>query len=205
MELRGWMNGRWRGGFGLWADFRYGFQLKGTTERRVFDPGFTFTPLSSQVKLDWNPGDYRFLELAPWYRVAESMTLLAGYRYHRKGPDTFSARRRRRHGARASGNRAGSRDPGAASAKRPPGRLMVGMVYNRATPTWDGSTGRPLEMRLVYRQVVGGRGGNVPNAGSLEVGFRFFAGVMGRGVTHWRQDPGRQSLAAPQQLQRMIE
>lgn len=45
VELRGWMNGRWTGRFGLWADFRYGIQLPGTTERRVFDPNFTFAPI----------------------------------------------------------------------------------------------------------------------------------------------------------------
>ena len=180
VELRGWLNGRWRGGFGLWADFRYGIQMKGTTERRVFDPDFTFAPLSSQVKLDWDPGDYQFVELAPWYRVAESMTLLAGYRYHRKGHDTF---------ALAAGDGTEPAPEGNAPdpeilvplSEASSSRLMVGMVYNRAVSTRDGRPGRPLEIRLVYRQVVGGRGGNIPNAGSIEAGFRFFAGLWGEG------------------------
>ena len=178
LELRGWLNGRWRGGFGLWADLRYGIQLKGTTERRGFDPDVTFAPLSSQIKLDWDPGDYHFVELAPWYRVAESMTLLAGYRYHRKGRDTFSV---------AAGD---GTEPPAGDARPDPellvphseassSRFMVGMVYNRATPTLDGNRGSPLEVRLVYRQVVGGSGGNVPKAGSIEAGLRVFARLWG--------------------------
>jgi len=178
VELRGWLNGRWHGSFGLWADLRYGIQLKGTTVRRVFDPDVTFAPLSSQVTLDWDPGDYQFVELAPWYRVAESMTLLAGYRYHRKGRDAFSV-------AADDATEPPTGEPAPDPAILVPhseassSRLMVGMVYNRAVPTLDGRTGRPLEIRLLYRQVVGGSGGHVPNAGSLEAGFRFFAELWG--------------------------
>jgi len=180
VELRGWINARWQGRLGVWADFRYGIQLKGNAERRVFDPDFTFAPLSSQVKLDWDPGDYQSLELAPWYRVAESMTLLAGFHHYRKGRDSF---------ALATGD--ATQQPPAGPVPDPEilvphsevssSRLMVGMVYNRATPTWDGKTGRPLEIRVVYRRVVGGRGGNVPNSGAMEAGFRFFAGLWGEG------------------------
>lgn len=180
LELRGWLNGRWHGGFGLWADVRYGIQLKGTTVRRVFDPDVTFAPVSSQIELDWDPGDYHFVELAPWYRVAESMTLLAGYRYHRKGRDAFSV-------AAADGA-----EPSAGDAAPDPeilvphsesssSRFMAGMVYNRDMPTPDGSRGSPLEVRVVYRQVVGGGGGNVPKAASIEAGFRFFAKLWGEG------------------------
>ena len=178
VELRGWLNGRWHGGFGLWADLRYGIQLKGTTVRRVFDPDVTFAPLSSQIELDWDPGDYQVVELAPWYRVAGSMTLLAGYRYHRKGRDAFSV--------------AASDDttPPAGDAAPDPeilvphsesssSRFMVGMVYNRDIPKLDGSRGRPLEIRVTYRKVVGGGGGNVPKAGSIEAGFRFFTKLWG--------------------------
>ncbi len=178
VELRGWMNGRWTGRFGLWADFRYGIQLPGTIERRVFDPNFTFAPMSSQLRLDWNPGDYQFVELSPWFRVAESITLLAGYRYHRKGRDSFA---KSVGDAAGPAQAAGAPDPeilvphsGASSS-----RVTFGMVYNRAVPTGDGATGGPLEIRLLYRGVVGGSGGNVPKTGAIEAGFRFFRGLWG--------------------------
>ena len=178
VELRGWMNGRWTGRFGLWADLRYGIQLPGTTERRVFDPNFTFAPMSSRLQLDWNPGDYQFVELSPWFRVAESLTVVAGYRYYRKGRDSFV---KSAVDATGSVQPAGAPDPeilvphsGASSS-----RVSFGMVYNRAVPTQDGGTGGPLEIRLLYRGVVGGSGGNVPKTGAIEAGFRFFKGLWG--------------------------
>ena len=197
VEVRGWMNGRWGGRLGLWADIRYGVQMKGTTERRVFDPALTFTPLHSQLRLDWDPGDYQFLELSPWFQVAETIRLLAGYRYVRKGQDAFAmavpevtetvAEGADAGGGGASGGRTGlpgSRvmpDPeilvpesGASSS-----RVMLGLFYNRAASVRDGIRGRPLEIRVVFREVVGGSGGNVPNARSLEAGFRFFVEVWG--------------------------
>ena len=176
LELRGWLNARWRGGFGLWADLRYGVQLKGTTERRVFDPGVTFAPLSSQAKLDWDPGDYQYVELAPWYRVAGSMTLLAGYRYQRKGRDSFAVA-----DSTPPGRPAPDPDILVPHSEASSGRFMFGAVYNRAVPTPDGGAGRPLEVRLVYRKVVNGSGGDVPNTGSIEAGFRFFAALWGEG------------------------
>ena len=178
VEVRGWMNGRWTDRFGLWADFRYGVQLPGTTERRVFDPNFTFAPMSSQLQLDWDPGDYQFVELSPWFRVVESMTLVAGYRYYRKGRDSFTRSATVETG---SAQAAGAPDPeilvphsGASSS-----RVTFGMVYNRAVPTADGATGGPLEIRLLYRGVVGGSGGDVPKTGAIEAGFRFFRGLWG--------------------------
>ena len=178
VEFRGWMNGRWGGRFGLWADFRYGIQLSGTTERRVFDPNFTFAPMSSQVALDWNPGNYQFVELSPWFRVARSMTLVTGYRYRRKGHDTFAIATGDGNGSTLAGD---APDPeilvphSSASSSR----VTFGMVYNRAVPTGDETTGGPLEIRLLYRGVVGGSGGNVPKTGSIEAGFRFFRGLWG--------------------------
>ena len=178
VELRGWMNGRWGGRFGVWADFRYGIQLQGTTERRVFDPDFTFAPMSSQVQLDWNPGDYQFVELSPWFRVAESMTLVTGFRYRRKGRDSFALATGDANGAAVT---ADAPDPeilvphSSASSSR----VTLGMVYNRAVQAPDGTTGRPLEIRLLYRGVVGGSGGNVPKTGSIEAGFRFFRELWG--------------------------
>lgn len=178
VEIRGWMNGRWTDRFGLWADFRYGIQMPGTTERRVFDPNFTFAPMSSQLQLDWNPGDYQFVELSPWFRVVESMTVVAGYRYYRKGRDSFTRSAPVETGSLEA---AGAQDPeilvphsGVSSS-----RVTFGMVYNRAVPTWDGTTGGPLEIRLLYRGVVGGSGGNVPKTGAIEAGFRFFRGLWG--------------------------
>ena len=182
VELRGWMNGRWAGRFGLWADVRYGIQLPGTTERRVFDPNFTFAPMSSQLELDWNPGDYRFLELSPWFRVVESLTVVTGVRYRSKGRDSFT--RAAMTEAETETETAGAADvPDPAilvpHSSASSSRITFGMVYNRDVPTREGTTGGPLEIRLLYRSVVAGSGGNVPRTGAIEAGFRFFLGLWG--------------------------
>ena len=177
VELRGWMNGRWPRGLGLWADLRYGLQIGGTTERRVFDPDFTFAPASTQTMLDWNPGDYQRIELTPWVRISDGLTALVGYSFFRKGEDSFSVRASQ------------GPDPAPAPPADPsiliPGtgvsasRLLLGMVYNRAAGEYKGIAGDPLEIRVVFRRVVGGSGGAVPRETSLEVGFRFFRGIWG--------------------------
>ena len=104
---------------------------------------------------------------------------MTGWRYNRKGRDGFT---RAAAGAGTGGATAGGApDPeilvphsGASSS-----RIALGMVYNRAVRAPDGTTGGPLEIRLLYRGVVGGSGGNVPKTGAIEAGFRFFAGLWG--------------------------
>ena len=176
VEFRGWMNGQWRSVFGLWADLRYGAQIGGTAERRVFDPSVTFAPLASQIRLDWDPGDYQSIELSPWYRISGGLTALVGYRFLHRGEDSFALRA----------------DPEATAPATPPdpdilvagtgfsaSQLMLGMVYNRAGAEHNGVAGDPLEIRLVYRRVLGGSWGAVPRESSLEVGFRLFRGIWG--------------------------
>lgn len=177
VELRGWMNGHWRRGFGLWADVRYGLQAGGATQRRVFDPGHTFAPASSLATLDWNPGDYQRIELTPWLRISDGLTAMAGYRFFRKGEDSFSVQ---------TGDEI---DPAPSAPLDPailvPGtgfsasHLLLGMVYNRSAAEYKGIAGDPLEIRVVFRQVVGGSGGAVPRETSLEVGFRLFYSIWG--------------------------
>lgn len=177
VELRGWMNGHWPRGLGLWADLRYGLQASGTTERRVFDQGVTFAPAASRASLAWNPGDYQRLELAPWLRLADGLTVLTGYRFFRKGEDSFSIR-------------AGDAPEDVSSTPGDPvllvpgtgfsaSHVLLGMVYNRSAAESDGIAGYPLEIRAVFRQAVGGSGGAVPRETSFEVGFRLFYGIWG--------------------------
>ena len=179
VELRGWVNGQWALGFGLWADLRYGIQVGGGSERRVFDPAAPFAPLSTQAQLDWDPGDYQVIELSPWYRISDGLSALAGYRFFRKGEDSFALRPRTEP------------DPATSPASAPdpsilvPGtgysasHLLLGMVYNRSAADQGGTPAAPLEIRVVYRQVVGGSNNDVPREASLEVGFRLFRRIWG--------------------------
>ena len=91
IELRGWMNGR-RGALGLWADLRYGLQLQGTTERRVFDQSFALAPHNTLRRLSWNPGDYQFIELAPWYRQLRRLQFWPATGISERGETAFLLR-----------------------------------------------------------------------------------------------------------------
>lgn len=183
VELRGWMNGRWRGSVGLWADFRYGTQLQGSTVRRVSDPGIAFALRSTETALDWRPGDYQFLELSPWYRITDAMSVVGGYRFFRKGEDSFSlpvfVPVDETAAARVAGPTANDPSvlvPGSGGSAS---QALLGMVYNRGAYLGDdGVAGDPLEIRVMYRRTIGGSGG-MPVAESLEVGFRFFVGIWG--------------------------
>ncbi len=202
IEVRGWVHGRWGRSFGLWADARYGLQMTGSTVRRAFDPVATFAPRATEMTLDWTPGNYLAVELAPWYRLAGPVAVVGGYRFFRKGEDAFQAaavavaeEEAAGGGVRALGTgtaarrrgasgRAGSRTvrrvgdpsilvPGSGASL---GELLIGMVYDRAGAVEGGERGRPLEIRAIYRRAAGGSGAT-PVSQSLEVGFRFFARI----------------------------
>ncbi len=195
VEVRGWMNGRRGGRFGLWADLRYGLQMEGSTVRRVFDPGRTFAPRSSEAALDWKPGDYQFVELTPWYRITAPLTLTAGYRFFRKAEDAFSLsaavedEEEESAAGTAAAGPSGPADPeilvpGSGGSV---GQAMLGMVYNRGAYLGeDGASGEPLEIRVIYRRAVGGSG-EMPVSQSLEVGFRVFTGIWGWGAPDSRE------------------
>ena len=202
IEMRGWVNGRWGRSFGLWADARYGVQMTGSTARRVFDPATTFAPRATETTLDWTPGNYLAVELAPWYRLAEPVALIGGYRFFRKGEDAFAvaavvvaqeeaagggveglsggAAAPTRGAVAAGGDRAarGAADPSilVAGSGASLGELLIGMVYDRTGAEEGGERGRPLEIRAIYRRAMGGSGAT-PVGQSLEVGFRFFARI----------------------------
>lgn len=183
VEARVWMNGRWRGRVGLWADVRYGLQMPGSTLRRVFDPGVALAPRITEATLDWNPGDYQFVELSPWYRVTDPLAVTAGYRLFRKGEDSFSVPAvvvvdEGTAAARARQDDPAILVPGSGGSV---GQALLGMVYNRGAYVGeDGVAAAPLEIRIIYRRAVGGSGA-MPVSQSLEVGFRLFVGVWGAG------------------------
>ncbi len=181
IEARAWINGRWRGRLGLWADVRYGVQMPGSTVRRVFDPAVALAPRVTEVALDWNPGDYQFVELSPWFRIADPLTITAGYRLFRKADDSFSLPTVVVVDEEAAPAPAQQVDPqilvpGSGGSV---GQALLGMVYNPAAHVADdGAPGAPFEIRAIYRRAVGGSG-LMPATHSFEVGFRLFVGVWG--------------------------
>lgn len=183
VELRAWTNARLGTRLGLWTDLRYGVQLGGATVRRVFHPAFAMPPGRTQLRLEWDPGDYVIVEAAPWYRPAAPLTLFAGLRYYRKGRDAFAlAAAPPVEGAEGApqSTPAGLPDPDvlAETGIWSSSRVVVGFVYAQSPDSEHGLFGQPLEVRTTYRRVVAG-GGGAPAASSLEVRFRIFVGLWG--------------------------
>lgn len=180
--FRGWTNARWGARFGVWTDVRYGLRLAGTTERRVFDPYFLVPPAGVQRPVRWDPGDYQVVVVAPWLKLADDLAALAGYRYFRKGADSFS-----RVGADAPGEEPAEPldlSPLAWGSETTAGQVHVGGVFRRGrapagSPIW------PTEVRATYRRVVSGTG-IVPVTGTFEVRLRFQAALWGRAETRQR-------------------
>ncbi len=184
IEVRGWVHGRGPGSLGIWAEALYGLQMTGSTVRRVFDPAATFAPRATETTLDWTPGNYLAVELAPWYRLAEPLAIVGGYRFLSKGEDTFSISMSGQAEATEGGGGATTASrtrqesdpsilvPGSAASLS---ELLFGMIYRQGGAAAHGEEGgRPLEIRVIYRRALGGSGAT-PAGGSLEVGFRFHA------------------------------
>ncbi len=182
IEVRGWANGQWGARLGAWAEVRYGAQLPGAAERRVFDPYYWIAPAAVQRQLSWNPGDYQAVAVSPWFRLADDLTVLAGYRYFRKGRDSFSL---------ASADDSEGNEPPAGGAavdlsalvlgsEATSSRIHLGGVFRRA-PASSGSPLWPAEVRVVYSRVVGGTG-IMPKTGTFEVRLRFLTRL-------WRNEP----------------
>lgn len=167
IEVRGWLNTQWTRRLGVWADLRYGIQQSATTVRRVFDPGVPLPPADTEATLEWTPGDYQRIELSPWLRIADALTLAPTYRYYRKGEDTFTL----------TGGATGP-DPAVLTlnSEAELQELAVALVYN----TTVADSGPRFEFRGRYRMALSGSGGQVPDARSFDATLRLFVGLWGR-------------------------
>ena len=76
----------------LWlnANARVGLQLPGTTDRRVAPPGAFWVPAAAAARLDWKPGNYVALDLAPMYRFARTFAAGVTVGYYRQGSDRYT-------------------------------------------------------------------------------------------------------------------
>lgn len=175
IEARAWANGRWRARLGAWAEVAYGLQLAGVAERRVFDPYYPIAPAAVQRQLSWNPGNYQIATVSPWFRLADDLTVLAGYRYFRKARDSFSLADAREldEGEPPGDGAAMDLSVLASGSEAMSSRIHLGGVFRRS-PTPSGSPLWPAEVRVVYRRVVGGSG-IMPKTSVFEVRLRFLA------------------------------
>jgi hypothetical protein len=153
----------------LWlnAAVRVGRQLEGTRERRIGPPSTPLIPRAATALLNWRPGSYAAIDVAPLYRFGFAPTFGVGFTagYWRKQPDHYRYRSAQdsidvatRLGAPVA---AGVLDAGTAERWV---RLGVAMTY----------VGTDVEGSLSFERTVSGSGGGgrVPAATVFRIVMR---------------------------------
>jgi hypothetical protein len=78
------------GRLGLHLGGRYGVQQSRTLVQRVAAPETVLAPSSTRQIVEWTPGAYFGVEIAPVWRFTDELDLVAEYRLFRKYRDTYT-------------------------------------------------------------------------------------------------------------------
>ncbi|HYJ78551.1 MAG TPA: hypothetical protein VEW03_03020 [Longimicrobiaceae bacterium] len=116
------------------------------------------------------PGARLGVTLTPRYRLTREISFAAQYAFLRQGATTYSA------ADSLEGVFLGPIETGEASTAH---RVGLGMSYSTIGPFLRGTTPVPIEIGLLYRNVVAGSG-RAPHAGSIEVSARVPYQLRGR-------------------------
>ena len=169
IEARAIAQVRLRGRVGVRAGARYGLQQSVAREIRIAPPESIFADLSTLGTVTWTPAPYIGFDAEPGWIVTDELSVVGAYRFFSKGTDSFAL------GAEEPG--AGPLDP--ANLERESGaawhRAGLGLRYSTSDPLADG-TATPLDLHIRMLFPIGGSGGHVPVATSLEVGMSIFRG-----------------------------
>lgn len=182
IEGRLFANLAW-GRMGLWTDLRYGVQLSTRTARRIAPPDFPLTVPATLAAVEWTPGNYLDLELAPRYHLTETLAFVGAYRLSTKGSDTF----RRLTPAGDPPEPPVPAGPLFADAElleleteETVHQLAGALVFNTLRAWRDGEAAAPFEARFGVRAAIAGSGGRTPKTFSTEFGVRLYRRFWGR-------------------------
>jgi hypothetical protein len=150
----------------------YGIQMSRTLVRRVAPPEQVLAPLSSRHLVEWDPGSYFGLELAPSYRLGPELSVGAEYRIYRKYRDTYTL----------TGTSVGAGvDPVVLQVESGITVHHVGGIlrYDTVARRMSGELITPLQVHLRISRAVAGGGGQTPVTTRLEFGIRLFRRFWG--------------------------
>jgi hypothetical protein len=158
------------GPFGLHMGGRYGVQRSRTLVRRVAPPEMILAPASTRQLVEWEPGAYFGVEIAPVWRFTEELNLVAEYRGFRKNRDAYrlvdpSAGGSLDVSVLAQGSGVTLHEIGGSLRYDTLGRLSSGV--------------RPLQAHLRIVHAVSGGGGQTPVTTQIELGVRLFRRIWG--------------------------
>lgn len=157
---------------GLLAGARYGIQRPRTLLRRVAPPELVLAPLSTRQLVEWSPGSYWGVEVAPGVRFSDVLTVSAEYRAFRKYRDEYSL----------VGSSAGaSVDPAVLQEESGVTLHEVGgtLRYDTVARWLGGEAPRPLQFHARLLRAVAGGGGQTPVTTRVEFGVRLFQRLWG--------------------------
>lgn len=151
---------------------RYGIQRPRTLIRRVAPPEQVVTPLSSRQLVEWNPGSYFGVEVAPSFHFSPELSLGAEYWAFRKYRDTYTLT-----GASVDA----PVDPSVMQPESGVTVHSVGGVLRYDTVARRMATGSttPLQLHLRVQRAVAGGGGQTPVTTRVEFGVRLFRRFWG--------------------------
>jgi hypothetical protein len=171
------------GSVGLWGEARYGMQRPRTVIRRVGPPDLVLIPLVNLASVEWSPGDYLELQLAPRGHLSPELAVSASYRLFHKGQDTFT--------------RLSALPPAPDTTPVPSPPIFpdvdvlatgteqtlheagVGLLYSTLAPARSGRASIPLEGHLEARWPFAGKGLSAPRAIWASAGVRVFFSLWG--------------------------
>jgi hypothetical protein len=157
--------------FGLQAGGRYGLQRSRTLVRRVASPEMVLAPASARQLVEWEPGAYFGVEIAPIWRFTEELNLVAEYRAFRKFRDSYRL---------VGPSLDGSLDTRVLEEESGVTLHEVGGSLRYDTLGGLGSGVRPLQAYMRVVHAVAGGGGQTPVTTQVELGVRLFRRMWGR-------------------------
>jgi hypothetical protein len=157
---------------GVLGGARYGIQRPRTLVRRVAPPEVVLAPISTRQLLEWTPGAYWGLELAPGYRFSNELSVAAEYRVFRKYRDEY---------ALAGSSLGAAVDPLVLEEESGVTLHEIGgtLRYDTLTRWLRGEQVRPLQLHARFLRAVAGGGGQTPVTTRIEFGVRFYQGIWG--------------------------
>jgi hypothetical protein len=162
----------WGQRLGLRAGGRYGIQQPRTLIRRVAAPEQVMASVLSRQLVEWNPGAYFGIEVAPSFLFSPELSVAAEYRVHRKYRDEYTL----------TGPSVGAPyDPVVMQIESGETVHHVGGIlrYDTVARRMASGSGTPLQLHLRVQKAVAGGGGQTPVTTRLEFGIRFFRRFWG--------------------------
>jgi hypothetical protein len=158
------------GRLGLAVGGRYGIQRARTLVRRVAPPETVLAPLATRQLVEWTPGAYFGIEVAPVWRFSEELNLAAEYRVFRKYRDSFEL----------AGSSVGAPvDTRVLEVESGVTLHEVGGSLRYDTLARLGAGVRPLQVHFRVMRAVAGGGGQTPVTTQVELGVRLFRRIWG--------------------------